>query len=151
MPKGKPWTIEEEKQLRQMLKVNKSIGVIAGALGKSVDSVRKKIARLELVVVVQPKSKRTTTSNLVLPEDLPTVKEQLRVLSAALKELETPGLDQSEVLRLRSIIQGVKIYQELFVDYVDYRGIEAELMELRQKYEELAKEAEGNGSRATGS
>jgi hypothetical protein len=86
-----------------------------------------------------------------LPEDLPTVKEQLKVLSAALKELETPGLDQSEVLRLRSIIQGVKIYQELFVDYVDYRGIEAELMELRQKYEELAKEAEGNGSRATGS
>jgi hypothetical protein len=45
----------------------------------------------------------------------------------------------------------VKIYQELFVDYVDYRGIEAELVELRQKYEELAKEAEGNGSRATGS
>ena len=109
MPKGKPWTIEEEKQLRQMLKVNKSISVIAKALGKSVDSVRKKIARLELVVVVQPKSKRTTTSNLVLPEDLPTVKEQLKVLSAALKELETPGLDQSEVLRLRSIIQGVKI------------------------------------------
>jgi hypothetical protein len=142
MPKGKPWTIEEEKQLRQMLKVDKSISVIAKALGKSVDSVRKKIARLELVVVVQPKSKRTTTSNLVLPEDLPTVKEQLKVLSAALKELETPGLDQSEVLRLRSIIQGVKIYQELFVDYVDYRGVEAELMELRGKYEDLVKKAQ---------
>jgi hypothetical protein len=150
MPKGKPWTVKEEKQLRQMLKANKSIGVIAKALGKSVDSVRKKIARLELVVV-QPKSERTTTSNLVLPEGLPSVKEQLKVLSAVLKELETPGLEQSEVLRLRSIIQGVKIYQELFVDYVDYRGIEAELVELRQKYEELAKEAEGNGSRATGS
>jgi hypothetical protein len=142
MPKGKPWTVEEEKQLRQMLKVNKSIGVIAKALGKSVDSVRKKIARLELVVVVQPKSERTTTSNLVLPEDLPSVKEQLKVLSAALKELETPGLEQSEVLRLRSIIQGVKIYQELFVDYVDYRGIEAELVELRGKYEDLVKKVQ---------
>ena len=97
---------------------------------------------MELVVVVQPKSERTTTSNLVLPEDLPSVKDQLKVLSAALKELETPGLEQSEVLRLRSIIQGVKIYQELFVDYVDYRGIEAELVELRGKYEDLVKKVQ---------
>jgi hypothetical protein len=36
----------------------------------------------------------------------------------------------------------VKIYQELFVDYVDYRGVEAELMELRGKYEDLVKKAQ---------
>jgi len=36
----------------------------------------------------------------------------------------------------------VKIYKELFADYVDYRGIEAELVDLRRKYEELAKKAQ---------
>ncbi len=66
----------------------------------------------------------------------------MKTLSAALKALEQPGLDQAEVLRLRSIISGVKIYKELFADYVDYRGLEAEVVELRKKYaEEAAKKA----------
>ena len=37
----------------------------------------------------------------------------LKVLVAALKALETEGLDKSEVLRLRGIVQSVKVYKEL--------------------------------------
>lgn len=142
--KGRPWTVEEEKQLKQMLQAGKSVRVIAKAMGKTRDCIRKKIARLELEVVVHAKTERTTTSNLILPSQLPSVESQLKVLSAALKALEQPGLEQAETLRLRSIIQGVKVYKELFADYVDYRGIEAELVELRKEYEQLAKKAQDN-------
>ena len=99
-----------------------------------------KIARLE--VVVQPESQRTTTTGLILPLELPSVEDELKVLSAALKALEQQGLEQSETLRLRSIIQGVRIYEDLFADYVDYRGIEMELVELRTKYEDLVKKVQ---------
>lgn len=138
--KGKPWTAEEEKQLKQFLEAEKSVRTIAKALGKTRDCVRMKIARLGLEVVVHGKSERTTTTNLQMPSELPSVEEALKTLSGALKALETPGLDQAEVLRLRSIISGVKIYKELFADYLDYRGLEAEALELSQKLaEERAK------------
>jgi hypothetical protein len=141
--KGKPWTPEEEKQLRMMLQENKSVRVIAKALDKTRDSVRIKIARLEVVVQAE-KITRTTTScpGLVLPGELPSVEDTLKTLSAALKTLETPGLEKSDVLRLRGIIAGAKVYKELLADYVDYRGLEAELLELREKYEELSKKSQ---------
>jgi len=136
MPKGKPWTVEEEKQLRQMVEARNSVRVIARTLGKTRDGVRMKIARLGLEVVVQPKKseRTTTTSEFASPKDLPSIEEALKTLNTALERLKTPGLEQSEVLRLRSIIQGVKIYQELFADYADYRGIETRLIELEAKY-----------------
>jgi hypothetical protein len=91
---------------------------------------------------------------LKLPEELPSVEEALKTSSAALKALEQPGLGHAEVLRLKGIIQGVKVYKELFTDYVDYRGIEKELVELRQAlaemreaYETLAKKPKDNESR----
>ncbi len=139
MTKGKPWTVEEEKQLQQLLQEDRSVRAIAKTLGKTRDCVRMKIARLGLDVVVQGKSQRTTTSSLERPSELPSVEEALKTLSAALKALETPGLDQAETLRLRSIIQGVKIYKELFAEYIDIRGFEAEVLELRQKLAEAAK------------
>jgi len=35
MSKGKPWSVEEEKQLREMLQAGKSSGVMAKVLGKT--------------------------------------------------------------------------------------------------------------------
>jgi len=142
MPKGKPWTVEEEKQLREMVQAKKSLVAMAEFFGKTPESVKQKIRRLGLKVVVRQIA-HITTSN----EELPSVEEALQKLNAALKALETPGLDQAETLRLRSIIQGVKIYKELFADYVDYRGIEAELVELRQEFEQLAKKAKGDAKK----
>lgn len=60
------------------------------------------------------------------------LKDTLKKLSAALKALETHGLDKSDVLRLRGIITGCKVYKELFADYIDYRGLEAELLDGRE-------------------
>jgi hypothetical protein len=50
------------------------------------------------------------------------------------------------VLRLRGIIAGVKIYKEIFADYLDYRGLEERLVELEGKYESLVKKSQANAS-----
>jgi hypothetical protein len=98
------------------------------------------------LVVVDQREKNlcsTTSSELVLPQELPSVEEALKKLSAALNALETPGLEKSEVMRLRAIIQAVKVYKELLTDYMNYRGLEVELMELSKKYEQLTSKDPG--------
>ncbi len=136
--KGKAWTIEEENILRQMLQANKPVRAIARALGKTRDCVRIKIVRLGLDVVVRPeKNSPSTTTTLVdleLPDELPSIEEQLKVLVGALDALRSPNIEKTDVLRLRAIIQGVRVYQELLADYVDYRGIEAKVIDLEAKY-----------------
>jgi hypothetical protein len=49
---------------------------------------------------------------------LPSIEEKLRVLDAALVALEKPG---------------VKVYQEAFGHFVNYRALETELVELRKQ------------------
>jgi hypothetical protein len=148
--KGKPWTVDEEKHLQVLLKENKGIRAIAKALGKTRDSVRMKLARLEVEVVQGEKTMRSTSTcaSWALPRELPSIEEELKVLAAALKALETPNLDKTEVLRLRGIIQGVKVYQELLADYLDYRGLDSELLEWREKYADLAKKASDFASKS---
>jgi IS30 family transposase len=139
--KGKPWTPEEESRLRQLLKANRSARAIARIMGKSRECVSMKIARLGLeVVTAQKNSDVTTTSHLTtlkLPAELPSVEEQLKVLAAALEALRSPEIEKLDVLRLRAIIQGVKVYQEKLAEYVDYRGIEAKVLDLEEKYAKL--------------
>jgi hypothetical protein len=132
--KGKPWTVKQEKQLRELVADGKDVNEISGVMEKSYASVAAKMRRLN---IIQEDNNRDPAgsqllSTLELPEDLPSVEEQMLVLAGALKELQKGGLDKSDVMRLRSIIVGVKAYKELFADYVDYRGIE-------QKVEEAVK------------
>ena len=56
-----------------------------------------------------------------------------------MRALETPGLSKTEISRLRCIIQAAGAYQVKVAEYMDYRGIERELVELAEKYEELVK------------
>jgi hypothetical protein len=67
-----------------------------------------------------------------LPKDLFTVEQVLLSLARAVKALEQHGLDKTEILRLRSLIQGCRVYQDKFAEYVNYRRIEEEVMELRK-------------------
>jgi hypothetical protein len=80
---------------------------------------------IETVIEVAPELKTT--------RPLPSVEEKLRVMDGALVALERPGLRAAEVSRLRSIIMGVKVYQQLFADFVNYRALEAEVLELRRQ------------------
>jgi maleate cis-trans isomerase len=107
-------------------------------LDKSPEAIRKKIERLGLEVVDHKRNSRTTTS-LKIPKELSTVEETLKMLAGALQAAMLPGLNKVEVQRLQIVATLAKTYNNLFSDYVDYRGIEAELVELREKYEDLVK------------
>jgi hypothetical protein len=131
--KGKPWTVDEEKQLRELLQQGLNAYEIGVEMGKAPNAIYEKAKRLGSRVIFSCNKKIITSRRQLPPTELPSVEEKLKALAAA---LETPGLDRSEVLRLRSIIQGVKIYQELFAGFVDYRRIEAELLEVRRQLAE---------------
>lgn len=135
--KGKPWTFDEEKKLREMVQEHKKVSEMAAFFGKSPDCLKKKLARLNLKVVVQQISQTTTT-------ELPSVEIALMKLDAALVALEAPGLDQVEILRLRSIVSGRKTYIEKFAEFLNYRELEARLIDLEGKYAALAKKAQNS-------
>ncbi len=134
MTRGKPWTFDEEKQLKKMLGNGTSIEIVADKLGRKVDAVRMKIVRLGLSNVVEH-SYRTTT--LKMPKDLFSVEEALQFLAAALKASVQPGLDKVEVQRLNAVANLAKTYKEILADYVNYRGIEEQIVEMQEKYSVL--------------
>jgi hypothetical protein len=144
MAKGKPWTVEDERQLRELLTEKKSMRSIAKIMCKTLMAVRLKASRLGLEEDNGSENNTplsSTLEKLVLPDELPSIEEELKTLVGALQQLETGKLDKLGVLRLRTIIMGVKVYQELIAEYVDYRGLESELLEWRENYADLAKKS----------
>jgi hypothetical protein len=144
MTKGKPWDPTDEANLKdRFTSGTKDFGVLSISFnGKySPNAVYQKLLDLGLISKEEEARKKRTSSStkLKLPKELPSVEETLKTLCAALAALETPGLDKAEVLRLRGIISGCKMYKELLADYVNYRGLEAELLELKEKYGSLNK------------
>ena len=137
--KGKPWTKEQEAKLKQLVKQGETLKAIAAKLGKTEEAIRAKARRLGLEVVKQKTGKCLTT--LELPKELPSVEEALKILAGALNATAQPGLDKVEVQRLRIVATLAKTYKELLADYIDYRAIEAKLVELEAKYARLAKKA----------
>jgi DNA-binding CsgD family transcriptional regulator len=139
MTKGKPWSIEEENKLKQLIEQGQSPKSIAAQLGKSEQAVRKKAERLGLKVVVRKPVTLTTTSKITLPEELPSIEEALKILAGALKAASKAGLTRVEVQRLHLIANLARTYKEILADYIDYRGIEQKLMEMEAKYTRLIK------------
>lgn len=138
MPKGKPWTAEEEKELKHLVEAGEPLNVVAARFGKSQQAIIKKAERLGLEVVVVTKGgDRTTTSEIILPKELPSVEEALKILAAALQKATEPSLTKIEVQRLQATAMLARTYKELVADYVNYREIEKELVEMREKYEKI--------------
>lgn len=139
MTKGKPWPTEDEGKLKDQVKTGVSMEAIVSSFGNRYtrNAVYQKM--IDLGLKEEEERIHDTSSSikakLTLPQELPSIEEQLKKLSAALDALETPGLDRTETARLNTIILGVKIYKELFVDYVKYRELEAEVSELKRKLE----------------
>jgi len=69
---------------------------------------------------------------------LPSVQEALAILAAALKKSAESGLDKVEVQRLQVVATLAKTYKDILADYINYRQIERELLELKEKYERLS-------------
>ena len=144
MPKGKPWTADEEKQLKELISQKKPLNVISSSLGKTETSIRMKLKRLGLKTKEEesPVSQFSSSSRISIPGDLPSVEDVLHALTLTLDELRQPGLSQADVFRLRTIIQGIKTYKEIFADYINYRLIEEKVAEMEEAYERLAAQTE---------
>jgi len=142
------WSGDEERQLTKLWKEGVTDPeILAIKLKRKPEAIRKKLQRLGLVVG-RDKTVETTTNGvritdereeLDIPKDLMTVEEALQMQMGALNALRQPNLPRVEIMRLRAIIEGVKIYKGLFADYLDYRGIEKELVDLHMKFAELRK------------
>jgi len=136
MPKGKPWTVAEERKLQDLRTENLKVSEIAAAMGKTEQAIMKKLQRMGMKII-QQKSTGNNASELILPKELPSVEEALMMLAGAMDALKTPGLSKTEVTRLRSLIQAASTYQVKLAEYVDYRGIEKQVIQLNRKYKEL--------------
>ena len=78
-------SVEEEKQLRDLVDAKASLEVIMGKMHKSMDSVQKKCVRLGLEVVDGDAKKimaPSSSSGLKLPAELPSVEEALKLFAA---------------------------------------------------------------------
>ena len=146
MPKGKPWSREETKQLLELRGDGKTTAEMADRMGKSRDAIKQKLRRLGLKVVATENLGGTTTSTsegeLILPEDLPSIEEALLKLAAAMKALENPKLTKTDVMRLRTLIQSSTLYQKRYADYIGYRKMERKVIEATELLERQAKARE---------
>ena len=142
MTKGKSWSTEDEKKLKDWIEMGVSLNsMVFNFEGKyTKNAIYQKMIDMGLEEKEKP-TRHTSSIGLkqYLPDELPSVETALKTLTAALKTLETPGLKQEEIHRLKTIINGIKIYKELVADYIDYRSLEAELVEANKQNAELIK------------
>ncbi len=149
--RGKPWPVDDEKRLKDWFTSGtKDLRVLSFSLdGRySENAVYQKLLDLGLLREEEERKKQSSSSTpLKLPSELPSVEDTLKDLNAAVEDLKKPMLDRTEVLRLRGIIAGCKEYKQMLVEFMDYLGLEAELLEGREKIAELRKKASGNASK----
>jgi len=68
--KGKPWSVEEEKQLRKMVEAGCNAYEIAVELKRQPNAVYEKAKRLGLKVIISRKTRKIIiTNSLQLPEE----------------------------------------------------------------------------------
>lgn len=149
MPKGRPWTTEQEARLKQLAESGTPLKVIAAKLSKSQGAVLIKAERLGLKVV--KKHSKVTTTSVQLPKDLPSVEEALKILAGALNAASKPGLDRVEVQRLQVVATLARTYKNLLADYIGYRQIETKLVELESKYARIAEKTKGEKAKGNAS
>ncbi|MGB9671849.1 MAG: hypothetical protein ACPLZY_01730 [Candidatus Norongarragalinales archaeon] len=142
------WKPEEEKQLiEEFKKAGCSRDVIprlAKEFNRSEDSIYNKLKRLGLNV---GGAKLEVSSSFEIPKVLPSLEDVLLLLAGALKKAAEPGLGRIELQRLETIATLYKAYESGLEKYVNYRQIEAKLLELEKKYAELAEKAKGDASK----
>jgi len=143
MPKGKPWSREQEQRLREMVEKGADVADMAREFNLKPDAIRKKLDRLGLKVVVQKKlqKSRTTTSTTLtlLPKDIITHEQALRILAGALDVLKQTGLEKLDLQRLRILVDAVQAYDSVLEKFERWVEIESRLAEMDKKITELQK------------
>ena len=134
MVKGKRWKIDDEKKLIKMAKEGADLETLARTFKKSQMAIRMKLRNLGVEVKKQISRKNTFfTTELKLPDDLLSPQEALRIVAGALKKAAEPGLEKLDIQRLQVVATLHKTYNEGLEDYVRYRDIEKEILELKKQ------------------
>jgi len=138
--KGKPWTREEEQRLREMVQQGASLKDLAKAFNRQKEAIRMKLNRLGVEVVVRQKLQkpRTTTSEL-LPANILTHEQALKLLAGALTQLQQPGQDKLELQRLRILVDALQAYDSVLEKFERWSEIESRFAEMDRKIAELEK------------
>ena len=127
------------QHLRDMVLQRANLGDLSKVFNRKPDALRIKMGRLGLKVVVNEKQQKSrTTTSALLPSDILSHEEALRVLAGAMKKAAEPGLDKLEIMRLKVLIEAAKSYDSVlkFERWVD---IENRLLEMDKKIQELEK------------
>jgi len=143
MAKGKPWSREQEQRLREMVEKGDDVVDMAREFNLKPDAIRKKLDRMGLKVVVhkKPQKSRTTTSTTrtLLPKDIITHEQALRILAGALDILKQPDLEKLDLQRLRILVDAVQAYDGVLEKFERWVEIESRLAEMDKKISELQK------------
>jgi hypothetical protein len=141
--KGKLWSVEEVRMLCDLVNAGFGLDEICLALSKTRDSVKSKMGDLGLHLVKVVSGVDGGAGGVSLPlelaDDLPSIEAKLRVVDAASRALEQPGLATSEVLRLRALMNGALEYTKAFALFAGYKKLEVEVAALRRELEEKKK------------
>jgi hypothetical protein len=127
------WSESEEKTLMEKLPGTTNLEELALSLHRSPEAIAMKLKRMSLSVPprekhsvisernkVTKKTGTTTTPKLepVQFEELPSPNMAMGLLWAAVRRLQDPDVGKEEAKKLRLILQGVKSYIHLDLDYV---------------------------------
>lgn len=130
---GKHWTTKEKKVLAEQVAAGKSVGVIAEVLGKTEVAIVNMKRRMRLDDDDKGDTEAPSSVVLVVPKEIPSGETVLKKTAGALDALETPGLSKTEVFRLRALVQSACDLQKKIGEYINYRRIEAKLIDLDEK------------------
>lgn len=140
----KTWRPETEKALIDDFRTEglrpEAIPKLAKKFNRSEDSIYQKLRRLGLVGLNVGGARIQVSSTFETAKDLPSPEQVLKIVAGALQKATEPGLGKTELQRLSTIVDLSKEYREGLKEYVNYKAIEAKLVELEKKYGELAKE-----------
>jgi len=118
------------------------VSQLAKRFDRSPEAIVKKLGRLGLNVVGAKFQISTTT--IEAGKILPSLKEVLLILAAALKKATEPGLGKIELQRLETIATLYKAYESGLEKYVNYSELERRYQEMKENYERLVKEKTPN-------
>jgi hypothetical protein len=133
MTRGRRWSVDEERRMKELLESGSTARQVAISLGMSFEGVRQKMFRLGLREKKLSELAHSGSSNLPMSRLLPTLEEALVDLYDAIRGLKQPGLSEVDVERLRSVILGIRVYKECYVEYRRFREAEDRIMELTKQ------------------
>jgi tripartite-type tricarboxylate transporter receptor subunit TctC len=150
--RGKAWTVDEELKLKALLEAGLPVPIIATRLSKTEVAVVLKVSRLGLKDDKKGEKLLSSSSSgeLELPVELPTVEEAGKILGGALLAMMRPGVSKEDLRRWKAVADVAWKYKEFMADFLDYRALEERYVELRKKYEDLGAQKNGVSARRLG-